>query len=70
MVGLFRRRRRPTTRTCAWCGSVWLSGWVPRAEAVERLGSKHVERADSHGICDSCLEAELQLLAASRRRAA
>jgi hypothetical protein len=55
---------------CAWCGSVWLSGWVPRAEAVERLGAKRVERADSHGICDACLEAELELLAASRRRAA
>ena len=55
---------------CAWCGSVWLSGWVPRAEAVERLGAKRVERTDSHGICDSCLDAELELLAAARRRAA
>lgn len=70
MARLFRRRRPSPPRTCAWCGSVWLSGWVPRAEAVKRLGAERVERADSHGICDACLEAELELLAASRRRAA
>jgi len=47
-----------------------VAGWVPRAEAVARFGAKRVEQAGSHAICDSCLEAELELLSASRRRAA
>ena len=56
-------------RTCAWCGGVWLERWLTRDEAIGLVGRKAVERADSHGICETCLRAELELLAASRRAA-
>jgi hypothetical protein len=56
-------------RTCAWCGSVWLGRWLARAEAIRRVGARRVAETASHGICDACLAAQLEALAAARRAA-
>lgn len=57
------------TRTCAWCDSVWLGRWLPRAEAIRRAGAARVAESASHGICDDCLAVELETIAAARRAA-
>jgi hypothetical protein len=67
----FPRPRTSATavRTCAWCDDVWVGRWLPRAVAVKRVGARRVAESASHGICDACLEAQLEQLAAARRAA-
>jgi hypothetical protein len=59
----------PAVRTCAWCDDVWVGHWLPRAVAVRRVGAGRVAESASHGICDACLAAQLEQLAAARRAA-
>jgi hypothetical protein len=59
----------PTVRTCAWCDDVWLGKWLPRSVAVGRLGASRVADCASHGICEACLAAQLEELAAASRAA-
>jgi hypothetical protein len=59
----------PAVRTCAWCGDVWAGRWLPRPAAVRRLGASRVADCASHGICEACLAAQLEELAAARRAA-
>lgn len=63
-----RRPKARLLRVCAWCDHVWLGRWVPLERALARLGVDRLADAGplTHGICECCLDAQLEKVAAAK----
>jgi hypothetical protein len=40
-------------RECAWCRRIYVRGWVPLRQALERAGVSALGPR-THGICEDC----------------